>query len=190
MVERGGPGHHVRGADAAQGQAGVRRGEAGQPHREQQHQQGPGAQGGVKGVLSDAAAQALHHHCGKQPADDGDIIGHAGGQGHGQQQPGDQGGAVGQGDAAVREQAQQPLTRQGGQDGHRRHRRRPEAVDEEPRRQRGKQGDHHIQHQPGDGVLPPDVGGRADSQIHFAPSFSARLPLRMPVTRGTLPGQV
>ena len=189
MVQGGGPGDHVHRAHLPQGQGRAQGREPGEAGGEQQHQEGPGTQGRVKGVLPQAAAQPLHHNGREQPAGGRRPVGHGGGQRQGQQQPGDQGGAVGQGVILPQDQPQQPLPRQGGQHTHRRHQRGPEALDDHARDQGGQQGDHHVQHQPGGGVLPPDVGGRAHRQIHFAPSFIARLPARKPCTRGTLPGQ-
>ena len=92
-MERGGGAHHI-GGGAEEGQLRPGGGVAYQPGGPQQHQEGPGGQRGVEDVLAQAAGQALDHYNGEYAAHRRQPVGGSGGEGEGQQQPGDGGGAV------------------------------------------------------------------------------------------------
>ena len=80
-------------------------------------QESTAGQGGVQEVLADAAVELLHHHDGKEVADDGQPPGSVGGENESQQQTGQAGGQVAHGAGLLHQLAVAPLKEHGG--GHR-----------------------------------------------------------------------
>ena len=163
----------------------------GQTHGIDQQQEGSCCQSRIEDVLTQTAAEALHHNDGEGTAQSCLPVRHSMGQGHGQQNAGDHGRTVHDGVSALGQLAVQPLRSDGRTDADGGNEDHPEAELPQAHCQCRQQCQNHIQHDAVGAEITADMRRRSNSQFHFAlASLTICLPFRNRSTRGSLPGQV
>ena len=127
-----------------------------------QHHKRTGSQCGIEDILSQTAAQCLHNNDGESRTDGSLPAGDSGGQGHGQQQTGDNRRAIDNGVSGTGDQRIQPFGCHSGSNTDNRHQQCLNAQHVYTHSQCGKQCDDHIQHDPVCAEITADMRGRSN----------------------------